>query len=191
MQQSNVPLFPLSAHLLPGGRMALRIFEPRYTRMIKEACAAGSGFVMCMLNAKGSKAHNTHIHSVGTYATIVDFDLLEDGLLGVTVAGEYAVSISHIQTEADELRVGRIEAIPPWCCNITLGDIRLLQQRLKEIFERYPELNKLHNHPQFEDPLWIIYRWLELVPIESGLKQEFLQQSDSHKVLNYLLSLVD
>lgn len=45
----DIPLFPLSAHLLPGGRMSLRIFEPRYTRMIKQACATDSGFVLLTL----------------------------------------------------------------------------------------------------------------------------------------------
>ncbi|MGL4715609.1 MAG: LON peptidase substrate-binding domain-containing protein, partial [Aeromonas sp.] len=33
----QLALFPLSAHLLPGGIMPLRIFEPRYQRMIAEA----------------------------------------------------------------------------------------------------------------------------------------------------------
>lgn len=171
--------------------MSLRIFEPRYIRMVKEACAQGTGFVMCMLDAKGQKEYNTHIHPVGTYATVIDFDLLDDGLLGVTVSGEHAVSITNISTEPDELRVGDIEPMTPWCCNVTLSDITILQQRLMEIFDRYPELKKLHETPQFNDPLWIIYRWLELLPIDPGLKQEFLHQSDSHKVLNYLLGLVD
>ena len=58
MSLERFPLFPLSAHLLPEGRMALRIFEPRYVRMVKQACAANSGFVMCMLNASGDKETN-------------------------------------------------------------------------------------------------------------------------------------
>lgn len=41
-------LFPLSAHLLPGGIMPLRIFEPRYQRMIAEA--QEREFALCMLD---------------------------------------------------------------------------------------------------------------------------------------------
>lgn len=39
---ATVPVFPLSAALLlPGGRMPLNIFEPRYLQMIDEAMAGG------------------------------------------------------------------------------------------------------------------------------------------------------
>jgi Lon protease-like protein len=90
----NCPLFPLSAHILPEGRMALRIFEPRYIRMVKDACRLNEGFVICMLNSKGQKEDNTHIFPTGTYCKVIDFDVLEDGLLGITVEGLKCVSIS-------------------------------------------------------------------------------------------------
>ena len=96
MSVERFPLFPLSAHLLPEGRMALRIFEPRYVRMVKQACAENKGFVMCMLNANGDKNLNEHIHKIGTYAQVVDFDMLDDGLLGIKVAGSHLVEVSSI-----------------------------------------------------------------------------------------------
>ena len=43
-------LFPLSAHLLPGGIMPLRIFEPRYQRMIAES--REREFALCMLDPR-------------------------------------------------------------------------------------------------------------------------------------------
>ena len=63
----DIPLFPLSAHLLPGGGMSLRIFEPRYTRMIKQACASDSGFGICMLNSKGDKDKNEKVKNAIEY----------------------------------------------------------------------------------------------------------------------------
>ena len=87
--------------------MALRIFEPRYVRMVKEACANQAGFGICMFNVKGDKERNQHIFPVGTYAEVIDFDLLDDGLLGITVEGKSCFQIEQIHTQDDALRVGQ------------------------------------------------------------------------------------
>tara|TARA_R110000868_G_scaffold59891_3_gene183629 strand:+ start:1867 stop:2439 length:573 start_codon:yes stop_codon:yes gene_type:complete len=189
MQQS-VPLFPLSAHLLPGGRLALRIFEVRYVKMVKEACATNSGFGICMLNAKGDTISNQHILPIGTYAKVVDFDLLSDGMLGVTVEGLNCFTINSIETQKDGLRIGQCDAMPPW----QLGENPLvmgsLNTGLQEIFDKYPELQNIYPNPLFTDPLWVIYRWLELMPIEAQQKQLLLGYKDHVKAFQFLTQLI-
>ena len=170
--------------------MALRIFEPRYVRMIKEACASNSGFVLCMLDVKGDKASNQHILPRGTYAEVIDFTTLEDGLLGVTVAGLYGVSVDNIETESDGLRIGECQKVEPWECQISGDDILPMKEKLGEIFEMYPEIASLYDAPSFTDPIWVLNRWLELIPVDAHTKQEFLNQKDCRKVLNYLTELV-
>ncbi|MEW9798797.1 LON peptidase substrate-binding domain-containing protein [Alteromonas sp. CYL-A6] len=191
MDQYELPLFPLSAHLLPGGRMSLRIFEPRYVRMVKEACASGKGFVMCMLNARGDKEANEHIFPIGTYAEVIDFDLLEDGLLGIKIAGIHSVEVTDIRTEHDGLRVGKCETVQPWCCDISPQQIAPMDERLQEIFERYHELGAMYDNPAFDDPVWVMHRWLELLPVDARQKQHFLQQKDCRKLMNYLSALIE
>lgn len=190
MNISQAPLFPLSAHLLPEGRMSLRIFEPRYTRMIKQACAENTGFVMCMLNANGDKEKNQHIYPIGTYAKVVDFDLLDDGLLGIKVAGSYLVEVSNIVTEPDGLRLGDCKELTPWQCDIDPKQIAPMDERLKEIFAKYDDIAALYEAPRFDDPIWVMRRWLELLPVDGGQKQQFLQQHDCNKLLNYLNALI-
>lgn len=187
----TLPLFPLSAHVLPGGRMSLRIFEQRYTRMVKEACASESGFVICMLNSQGDKELNEHIYPIGTYVNVVDFNLLEDGLLGVTVEGERCVRITNIQTEADGLRVGECEMTAPWEFTATKDLLYPMDKKLEEIFNRYPEVNSLYETTNFDDPIWVINRWLELLPVDAEKKQEFLQENDCSKIVQYLSGLVE
>lgn len=187
----KMPLFPLSSHILPGGRMALRIFEPRYVRMIKQACASDTGFVICMVNNQGDKGNNSHIFNVGTVCKVVDFDVLEDGLLGVTVEGIECVSIKDIVTEHDDLRVGFCEPTIKWDCELNLDEMHPIGDRLKEIFERYPEVSSLYTDTHFDDPLWVINRWLELLPVGAEQKQHFIAQSDCSKVLNYLSQLIE
>ena len=190
MKISHVPLFPLSAHLLPEGRMSLRIFEPRYTRMIRQVCAENSGFVMCMLNARGDRESNQHIYPIGTFAKVVDFDLLEDGLLGIKVAGTKLVEVSDIVTEPDGLRVGDCEELAPWQCDIDPKQISPMDERLKEIFAKYEDIASLYEAPRFHDPIWVMQRWLELLPVDGGQKQQFLQHHNCTKLLDYLSALI-
>jgi Lon protease-like protein len=187
----EAPLFPLSAHLLPGGRMSLRIFEPRYVRMIKEVCAADTGFGVCMVDSQGNKNKNEHIYPIGTFCKVTDFDLLDDGFLGVTVEGQTCFKINSITTQPDELRIGECENIDTWSSESASLPISPMDDKLKEIFENYPELKAMYQTPQFNDPIWVIYRWLELLPVDASQKQEFLKHKDCTKALEYLAQLVE
>lgn len=187
----KMPLFPLSSHILPGGRMSLRIFEQRYVRMIKQVCANNSGFVICMLNSNGNKSNNSHIFPVGTVCNVIDFDVLEDGLLGVTVEGVESVTITQIETEHDELRTGECQLNAKWTCELDAKSLHPIDQRLQEIFERYPEVSSLYTQTPFDDPIWVINRWIELLPVGAEQKQHFLAQQDYAKVLRYLSQLID
>ncbi|MFT7413097.1 MAG: Lon protease-like protein [Paraglaciecola sp.] len=187
----EIPLFPLSAHLLPGGRMSLRIFEPRYVRMVKEACASDTGFGICMVNAQGDKDKNEHIYPIGTFAKVIDFDLLDDGFLGVTVEGQRCFSILSIATESDDLKLGECHWMDEWSAQSVDYSISPIDKKLIEIFDYYPELQMLYQNPKFNDPIWVIYRWLELIPVTAEKKQQFLQQKDCVKALDYLAQLIE
>jgi Lon protease-like protein len=187
----ELPLFPLSAHLLPGGRMSLRIFEPRYVRMIKEACKSDTGFGICMLNSQGDKENNEHIYPIGTFAKVIDFDMLDDGFLGVIVEGHRCFKIISVEKESDELRVGRCEWLDDWAALPEDYSIASLDKKLMEIFDNYPELQTLHQDPKFNDLLWVIYRWLELLPVDAEKKQQLLQQKECVQALDFLTKLVE
>lgn len=187
----KIPLLPLSAHLLPGGKMSLRIFEPRYIRLVKEACVSNSGFGICMINAQGDKNKNEHIYPIGTYVTIIDFNLLDDGILAITVEGQNCFKISSIVTDSDELRIGTCQWLDVWVDKPVEQSISPMDERLIEIFEKYPELKTLYQNPKFNDPIWVIYRWLELLPVNAEQKQQFLQQKDCVKALDFLTQLVE
>ena len=187
----KLPLFPLSSHILPDGRMALRIFEPRYVRMVKEACASDSGFVISMVNSQGNNEENTHMFPVGTVCRVIDFDVLEDGLLGVTVEGVECVTITDIETEQDGLRVGTCATVPKWQCEVSNAQLHPIDTRLKEIFAQYPEVSSLYSETHFDDTVWVINRWLELLPVGAEQKQHFISQPDCSKVLSYLTQLIE
>lgn len=158
--------------------------------MVKEVCASGQGFGACMLNSQGDKETNQHIYPIGTQVQIVDFDTLEDGLLGITVEGLSCFKILSISSQADGLRIGQCESVESWQMT-NLKSLSPLDDKLKEIFAKYTELQALHSQPKFDDPLWVMYRWLELLPLNAEQKQAMLQQKDGIHALNFLTQLVE
>lgn len=191
MIHSSVPLFPLSAHILPGGRMALRIFEPRYIRMVKESCANQTPICICMYNSKGDKDKNEHIFPLGTMVEIVDFERLEDGLLGITVEGKSLVTIDNITIEHDGLRRGdAMPALERLFDDQQINQHEKLADRLMEVIENYPEIRLLYPEPRFEDLDWVVCRWLELLPIRAEEKQKLLMSDDRTVIPGYLEQLI-
>lgn len=188
----KVPLFPLSGHVLPGGRMRLRIFEPRYLRMVKEACAQNPpGYIgMCMYNDAGEVAENTHIHRIGTLATVIDFETMPDGLLGITVAGEQLFAIDAIDTAADGLRVGQVTPFKAWDEHHLSDDYHDLAKQLTAVYQRYPELGATPTPDQLNCANWVAQRWLEILPVSADVKQQLLNESSCQPALHFLHELV-
>lgn len=170
--------------------MALRIFEPRYVRMVKEACAGNGKFVLCMLNSRGDQRKNEHIFPIGTLCRIVDFDLLEDGLLGIKVEGVQCVRVSNVRTDNDGLRNGDCVPVDNWKSEVDDVVIEPLRDKLQLIYDKYPEIARLYPELKFSEPLWVIYRWLELLPVDAANKQAFLNEQNCNKVLDYINELV-
>ncbi|WP_299439110.1 LON peptidase substrate-binding domain-containing protein [uncultured Rhodospira sp.] len=86
----TVPVFPLTgALLLPGGRLPLNIFEPRYLSMVEDALAAGR--LMAMVQPRGDEAETQEatpaLYDVGCLGRIISFEETPDGRLLITLLG--------------------------------------------------------------------------------------------------------
>jgi len=112
MSREHLPLFPLKTVLFPGAPLSLRIFEQRYLDMISDCARTGSGFgVVCAWPAeREGRAKHARI---GTEAMMIDFDQLEDGLLGVTCRGQRRFLIRETRARDDGLLIGEIDWLPP------------------------------------------------------------------------------
>jgi len=87
VESVDIPLFPLNTVLFPGGPLSLRIFEPRYLDLVRDCTRNGSGFGVCLI-LQGREAGEPAVPAaVGTFARIVDFYTLSDGLLGIRAEG--------------------------------------------------------------------------------------------------------
>lgn len=189
-QHEELPLFPLTAHVLPEGRLRLRIFEPRYTRLVKRCMSEQSDFVICMFDPNQSKDSSDYILPFGTAVQIIDFEMLDDGFLGITVEGKDRVKIHSHQKEKDGLNVGHIERLTAWPNEELTTDKIVLKRRLEEIFEIYPELGNLYHNERFDELSWLCQRWLEILPLDVHAKQELISADNPLEVSEYLLQLV-
>ena len=100
----RLPLFPMSVHLLPGGILPMRLFEPRYLHML--GLSQGLGFGLCLLGTRRSDGQ-TPLLALGTRVEVIDFNLLDDETLGITVRGVERYRLHRVEVAADGLLIGR------------------------------------------------------------------------------------
>ena len=92
----TLPIFPLSGVLLlPGGKLPLNVFEPRYLAMIFDALAGHRMIGMVQPQQPGGFAGDglptddgrPKVHKVGCAGRIVSFNETEDGRLLLALSG--------------------------------------------------------------------------------------------------------
>jgi Lon protease-like protein len=86
---ADIPVFPLSgALLLPGGRLPLNIFEPRYLAMTEDALAGGRLLGMIQPDPGLPEGPSgPGLFRVGCLGRITSFSETEDGRFLVTLTG--------------------------------------------------------------------------------------------------------
>ena len=82
----TLPVFPLSGVLLlPGGRLPLNIFEPRYLAMTRDALAGQRLIGMVQPREEGDD--NPEIYGIGCAGRLVSFAETDDGRYLITLQG--------------------------------------------------------------------------------------------------------
>ncbi|UVK56056.1 LON peptidase substrate-binding domain-containing protein [Mesorhizobium sp. AR02] len=95
---STIPIFPLEgALLLPGGRMPLNIFEPRYLQMVDEAVAGSRliGVIQPRLDGALREDGEPELCNVGCAGRIIAFSETGDGRYLISLQGVCRFRIAH------------------------------------------------------------------------------------------------
>lgn len=181
----SLALFPLNAHILPNGRLKLRIFEQRYVRMVKESFANDQGFCMAMVDAEQPKDSKQRILPIVTRVKVIDFENLPDGMLGITIEGIELLEIIDFDAEADGLLIASLKPSYFWH-DVTADEQCQISQQLKRLFKAYPEVSEMYERPKFDDKVWVVARWLELLPLPAKVKQDFVLDDSVEPAFVYL-----
>ena len=170
MDMNEIPLFPLKTVLLPANTLGLKIFETRYLDMIANCMRENSLFGVVLIHKGEETGVDTDVYSIGTSATISDWEHRADGLLGVTALGMERFEILSTNTQSDGL---------------TLAQIKILEDsNSPEIPEQYHYMLKLLDHisaqagrirADNQSYCEILYQLIYLLPLDVKLKQRLLE----------------
>lgn len=184
---TTLPLFPLPAVLFPGGEIALRIFEPRYLDMIRDCARDGRGFGICLMLESDDGRAPASPAAIGTLARIVDFNVLEDGLLGILARGEarFRASATHVRSDGlihadvDMLEPDPVLPVPP--------EFGLLATILSRYHERAGAGFAQHEQSRYDESAWVGFRLAEAFPLSVSERQLLLQTADPLDRLSHLM----
>ena len=195
-ETQQIPLFPLRVVMFPRGRLNLQIFERRYIDLVTHCMRTSSGFGICLLKEGEEviqEGTNQTIHRTGTYSNIIDWDQLENGLLGITVEGSAKFSIEDCWQSDSGVLQG----------NVQFNETDNVGRETIPLDDQYTALvdllQNLESHPLVEQKKLIIdynnlwdlgWRLSELIPIEIEQKQQLLEIDDPWERIQSIEQLV-
>jgi len=185
--QTLYPLFPLATVLYPGGCLPLRIFEPRYVRMTKEALQNGTEFVIVQ---RDPELADGRFYETGCLAKIDDWNPLPDQTLGIDLIGTKKVKIVDSYQEADSLWMGHCVELADDPDEVFPAQYAILQDALQQL-ERHPQVQKSGGVTNYQDPSRVSYRLMQLLALPAVEKQALLEQPDATSRLHYLYHLLE
>jgi Lon protease-like protein len=110
-KQITLPLFPLNTVLFPGMTLPLRIFEPRYLRMVRD-CLDGDPVFGVLLIKDGQEVGEAAVpHEVGTTARILSVERASSEELHIITVGEERFLLHNTFSDKPYL-VGEVEPFP-------------------------------------------------------------------------------
>ncbi len=186
----NVPLFPLNSIVLPRGRIPLQLFEPRYIDMLTRCLKEDRGFVVVLLQEGGETGRTAAFYDIGTYVRIIDFQQLDNGLLGITVEGESKVSVVRSWQQEDGLNVGDVECLMEEAESEVPARYNELPSVLKALF-RHPVIRDLNMEIDYGDARDVGWRLTELLPLDKQEKQKLVELQDPLERLSRLQELLE
>ncbi|MBA6346630.1 MULTISPECIES: LON peptidase substrate-binding domain-containing protein [unclassified Colwellia] len=182
----NLPVFPLPIFLLPEGVTKLRIFEPRYLKMVGIASKNG-GFIIWSKNSNNDISNSLW----GSWVEIINFDQGDDGILEIDVKCKSLVEINTLTLDSDKLYFGDVKQIQHWSQSSVDTSLSELSESLANVFTNNPDLDDLYQQKEITRPSWVIARWLELLPIDLDIKATFVINHDFQAAKELVQSVID
>lgn len=181
----KLPIFPLPVFLLPNGITRLRIFEPRYLKMVKIA-TQGKGFVIWL----SSKDSEKPIIEWGSWVEVVNFDQGKDGVLEIDVKCKALVEIQSIEKDSDNLHFGTVCETFHWSQSADDNSISELGESLEEVLVNDNMLSELYPDRHSRNANWVVARWLEILPVNLAIKSAFVDVHNYDEAKHFVQSII-
>ena len=173
----TLPLFPLHTVLFPGGRLELRIFEPRYLDMVSECLRNDQPFGVCLIASGREAGEAARPHLTGTFARIVDWQTGDDGLLSIRALGEGRLHVQETRVERNQLLRGTVRRLEQEPAAPLPDAYQYMVDVIERLFEHAGDLYA-HVTRRSEDATWVGYRLAEVLSLPLVRRQYFLELED-------------
>lgn len=150
------------------------------------------GFIVALIN-KGKEVNDRpEIYQVGTYAEIIDWESLDNGLLGIKVRGSHTVRILDTSANDNGLIAGHTIDLDQLDNNATLAEDahQDLVDTLKE-FSKHPFVSQRYPDINYSSAVDVCYRLGEFLPVSNITRQELLETGDIKLLLARLQTILD
>jgi uncharacterized protein len=184
-------LFPLKTVLFPGSRLQLQIFEQRYLRLVKTSLRDNHGFVVVLISEGSEVGTAPEIYKTGIYADIVDWETLDNGLLGITIEARYRVRVSNPGAQDDGLLTGTIQSLMDQN-DVTPDAITLLNDLVVTLIalEKHPYIEQQNIRIDYGNASEVCYRLAQLLPVDELVKQSLLEIDEAARRAQRLRELI-
>ena len=185
----EMPIFPLGSVLFPGGRLGLRIFEPRYVEMTKRCLRDGAPFGVSLIRAGFEVGRPAVPCDWGCTARIADWQMPAPDQYTLRARGESRFRILRRWALDSGLIMAEVAIVEPPDPVPLPRPFALLGQLLGKLIE---ELGAEHfpRPLRLEDAAWVGYRLCELMPVPPERQQELLELDDPRRVLEAITRFV-
>jgi Lon protease-like protein len=188
-QPLEIPIFPLGSVLYPAGRLALRIFEPRYVEMTQACIRDGSVFGVTLIRAGFEVGTPALPCEVGCTARILQWQEPAPQRFELIAQGESVFRILRRRVTDKGLIMAHVSFEEPPDPTPVPERHQALRDMLARLIDQagakyFPPPHRL------DDAAWVGNRLCELLPGAPEQKQALLELRDSAPVLDRLEQLL-
>lgn len=184
----QLALFPLSNPLFPQQTMTLQIFEPRYVSLVSRCMKNNEGFGVVQIREGREVGRGQQVFQFGVEARIVDWEQLDNGLLGITIQGGRKFTLHSTHIEKDQLMVAEVEWLPEEPC-LPVPDYFDGLLELAEQLRQHPVVSAM-KLPTIHNSRDLGWQLCQLLPLSPPDKVVLLSLNDPELRLEHLAERV-
>jgi Lon protease-like protein len=194
MGLARIPLFPLPVVLLPGMRMPLHIFEPRYQQMLRDCLGSDRTFGL-IYQPDDHESATLRAGSVGCVATIADVETQANGRANIAVTGGDRFRVHSVDGDSHAYLVGNVEMFDDVAEPI--AQLTALALRLSELFtEAALEARAISDDgspiPSLgADPAHVAFAVAAVIELDAAARQRLLESTSASERMRDLIAMLD
>ena len=146
---------------------------------------------MVLISAGKEVGEQPEVFSVGCYVNIIDWETLDNGLLGITIQGQHRMRVSNPCAQHDGLLMADVKVIHDQATHeaALLEEYSDLIDTLKHL-EQHPFITSLKMRFDYSNCADVCNKLSYLLPISSQVKQSLLEMDSLEQRMQMLRSAI-